>query len=145
MTGYRIFTFTFRKLRFLSRTEVFFRCSSAPLPLTINDSSQLPDHFPSNFWPPENWIPIYKADNIHRSIISHYSLMGHQWWRKNVAKNPRSREEGGEGGICAQITMNAVYAVVLFNWWQVYEGGSNISSRATLTTYIRIDLRLRIL
>ena len=59
-----------------------------------------------------------------------------------MAKNPSSREEGGEGGICAQITMNAVYAVVLFNWWQVYEGSSNISSRATLTTYIRIDLRL---
>ena len=59
-----------------------------------------------------------------------------------MAKNPSSREEGGEGGICAQITMNAVYAVVLFNWWQVYEGSSNISSRATHTTYIRIDLRL---
>ena len=46
--------------------------------------------------------------------------------------------------MCAQITMNAVYAVVLYNRWHLYEGTSNISSRAAHTTYyyMRIDLCL---
>ena len=61
---------------------------------------------------------------------------------KNYTEN--WAKKASEGDVCAQITMNAVYAVVLFNRWHLYEGSSNISSRAAHTTYyyMRIDLCL---
>ena len=64
--------------------------------------------------------------------------------KRKISLKTEQKRQRRRGDVCAQITMNAVYAVVLFNRWHLYEGSSNISSRATHTTYyyMRIDLCL---